>query len=279
MEYTSLISTHELASRLEDPEMVIFDCRHDLTNPDFGERQYAESHIVHARFAHVDRDLAAPLTGSNGRHPLPAVETFADYLGRMGVDSTKQVVGYDATGGSYASRLWWMLRWLGHDRVAVLDGGWDAWRKSDYPVTREVPKPAATRFVPHPRSLAVDVGFVREHLGKADLFLLDARSNERFHGKNETIDPVAGHIPGAHNRFFKENLDAQGYFKPAQQLRAEFEKLLGETKLEHVVHHCGSGVSACHNLLAMEIAGMRDSRLYPGSWSEWIADRTRPVET
>jgi thiosulfate/3-mercaptopyruvate sulfurtransferase len=279
MDYTTLISVADLAAQLNNPRFVIFDCRHELTDPSFGPRAYAESHIAHARFAHVDRDLSAPLTGSNGRHPLPDPALFAEWLGQAGVDSTRQVVGYDSAGGTYAARLWWMVRWLGHTRVAVLDGGWNAWLSARQPVTNDVPRPQATRFVARPINAWVDARFVLEHLNKPDMTLIDARSNERYHGKNETIDPVAGHIPGALNRFFKDNLDAEGRFKPPAQLRKELQGILGIAPPAQVVHHCGSGVSACHNLLAMEIAGLSGSRLYPGSWSEWIADRSRPVTT
>lgn len=279
MDYTTLISVSDLARRLADPAWVLFDCRHELGNPDFGPQAYALSHLPGARFAHLDRDLSAPVTGRNGRHPLPDPRQFAGWLGRMGVDSTKQVVAYDQAGGAYAGRLWWMLRWLGHDRVAVLDGGWDAWVSAGHPVTREVPKPQSLQFTARLRPLSVDAHFVLDHLGKPDMVVLDARSNDRYHGRNETIDPVAGHIPGALNRFFKDNLDTQGRFKHAAALREEFMRVLGGAPIDQVVHQCGSGVSACHNLLAMEIAGLTGSKLYPGSWSEWIADRSRPVAT
>jgi thiosulfate/3-mercaptopyruvate sulfurtransferase len=276
MDYTTLISVADLAAHLDDASFVIFDCRHELTDPSFGPRAYAEGHLPQARFAHVDHDLAAPLTGSNGRHPLPDARSFAEWLGRCGVDGDKQVVGYDSTGGTYASRLWWMLRWLGHRKVAVLDGGWNAWLQAGQPVTREVPAPQPRRFVARPAETPVDAQYVLAHLDQPGMVLLDARSNDRFHGRNETIDPVAGHIPGARNRFFKDNLGADGRFKPAAKLREEFQAVLGNASPAEAVHHCGSGVTACHNLLAMEIAGLTGSKLYAGSWSEWIADRTRP---
>lgn len=279
MDYPTLISVSVLAGNFDNPDWVLFDCRHELTNPDFGSQAYAVSHVPRARFAHLDRDLSAPLTGRNGRHPLPDPRQFAGWLGRMGVDSSKQVVAYDHAGGAYAARLWWMLRWLGHDRVAVLDGGWDAWVKAGHPVTSEIPIPQVAQFAARPREASVDTRFVLDRLGKSDMVLLDARSNERYHGRNETIDPVVGHIPGALNRFFKDNLDSQGRFKPAAQLRTEFLRVFGAAQPGNVVHQCGSGVSACHNLLAMEIAGLSGSKLYPGSWSEWIADRSRPVAT
>jgi thiosulfate/3-mercaptopyruvate sulfurtransferase len=279
MHFTTLISPAELAANLERPDLVVFDCRHELTNPEFGPKAYAESHLPNARFAHVDRDLSSAPTGRNGRHPLPDAAAFAGWLGRMGVDNDTQVVGYDSAGGVYGSRLWWMLRWLGHDRVAVLDGGWDAWTRAGLPVTSAVPTPVAKRFVAKPRPVTVDAAFVMTHLDSGDMTIVDARSNDRYHGQNETIDPVAGHIPGALNRFFKHNLDDSGRFKQPKALREDFAAVLAGVPPEQVVHQCGSGVSACHNLLAMEIAGLPGSRLYPGSWSEWVSDPARPVAT
>jgi thiosulfate/3-mercaptopyruvate sulfurtransferase len=279
MNHTTLIQADDLDRNLGNPEWVLFDCRHDLANPEFGIKAYSESHLPGARFANVDRDLSAPLTGRNGRHPLPDAQSFGRWLGEMGVDATKQVVAYDQAAGAYAGRLWWMLRWLGHERVAVLDGGWSAWVAAGHPVTAEVPRPLPARFTPRPRDSWVAANYVASHLDTPRMLLIDARSNDRFHGRNETIDPVAGHIPGARNRFYRDNLDADGRFKSATRLREEFLQILGSSKPGEVVHHCGSGVSACHNLLAMEVAGLGGSRLYPGSWSEWIADRTRPITT
>ena len=276
MSHTTLISVVDLAKHIDDPAFVIFDCRHELTNPEFGIKAYAQSHIPNARFAHLDRDLAAPLTGRNGRHPLPDPNVFADWLTRMGVSNDKQVVGYDNAGGVYASRLWWMLRWMGHQSVAVLDGGWQAWLAAGQPVTAEVPVPKPSRFMGTPQESPVDAKFVLEHLQSPDMVLVDARANDRYHGQNETIDPVGGHIPGARNRFFKDNLTPQGFFKSPEQLRDDFRPYVGNGSPERIVSQCGSGVTACHNLLAMEIAGLKGGRLYPGSWSEWIADPSRP---
>lgn len=277
MAYTTLISVADLAPRLADPAFVIFDCRHDLMKPEAGAQAYAQSHIPGARFAHSDRDLAGPKTGRNGRHPLPNAEAFAAWLGRQGVAAGKQVIAYDSAAGASATRLWWMLRWLGHEAVAVLDGGWDAWVQSGHEVSAEVPDVIAAHFEGRPRNSWVDVDFVRSHLNDPSVVLIDARSAERFRGEVEPIDPVAGHIPGARNRLYKDNLDARSHFKPAAQLREEFLRLLAGTKPEQIVHQCGSGVSACHNLLAMEIAGLPGAKLYPGSWSEWCADPSRPV--
>ncbi|MGH8768007.1 MAG: sulfurtransferase [Burkholderiales bacterium] len=279
MNYTTLTSVADLAKHLGNEELVIFDCRHELTNPEFGPKAYAESHVPGARFAHVDGDLAGPPTGENGRHPLPDPNAFIAWLGRMGVANSSQIVGYDHAGGSYASRLWWMLRWVGHQKVAVVDGGWQAWIAAGHPVTQERPTPAPAKFSGMPDRSWVDTASVAKRLNSKEMVLIDARSKDRFHGRNETIDPVAGHIPGALNRFFKDNLDAQGFFKSPAELRADFQLLVGAASAQQVVHQCGSGVSACHNLLAMEFAGMKGTRLYPGSWSEWIADPSRPVAT
>jgi len=277
--FTTLVSTSELEAHLDDPDWVVFDCRHELSNPGRGERHYTDSHVPGARFLHLDRDLSIPPNGRNGRHPLPEPEAFARRMGELGVGPATQVLAYDDFGGVYASRLWWMLRWLGHDAVAVLDGGWTAWLKEDRPETSELPHVTPARFEARPRNLAVDLSYVEAHLQRPEMCLLDARSAERFRGIGETLDPVGGHIPGARNRYFRDNLGADGRFKPAAQLRAEFEALLKDAPVSAVVHSCGSGVSACHNLLAMEVAGLAGSRLYPGSWSEWCADRRRPIAT
>ncbi len=277
MDYTTLISVAELAKHLNDPEVVVFDCRHELTNADFGPKAYAESHIPGARFANIDKNLSGPLTGKNGRHPLPDAGSFMEWLGGLGVSNASQVVGYDHAGGPYGARLWWLMRWLGHSRVAVLDGGWQAWNAAGQPVTKDVLAPKPAKFSGKPDHSRVDAQYVSQRLKTADMVLIDARANDRFHGQNETIDPVAGHIPGALNRFFKDNLDTKGQFKSPEELRAAFNPLIGSTPAEKVIHQCGSGITACHNLLAMEVAGIKGTRLYSGSWSEWIADPSRPV--
>lgn len=277
MAHQTLISVDELKRRLDDPELVVFDCRHDLMHPDAGQQAYAQSHLAGARFAHSDRDLSGPKTGTNGRHPLPDPQAFAAWLGAHGVDARKQVVAYDHVGGSSATRLWWMLRWLGHDAVAVLDRGFEAWMEAGAPVTSELPSVPPTQFVARPRDVFVDAGYVLAHLKDPGVVLVDARAPQRYRGETEPIDPVAGHIPGALNRLYKDNLAVSGRFKSPAELRAEFQALLGAHRPDQVVHHCGSGVSACHNILAMEIAGLNGSRLYPGSWSEWCADPSRPV--
>ena len=278
MPYTTLVSTHDLARHLRDSGWVVCDCRHDLGDLALGRRAYAESHIPGARFLHLDDDLSGPRNGRNGRHPLPAPDALAARLAECGIGNDTQVVAYDASGGCYASRLWWMLRWLGHTRAAVLDGGWQAWMKDALPTTSELPDVRAARFTPHLQPhLFVDSAFVLRHLGSTEVCVLDARSADRFRGENETLDPVGGHIPSAVNRFFRDNLDANGQFKPADALRRELQDLLGSRPPAQIVHQCGSGVTACHNLLAMEHAGLYGSRLYAGSWSEWISDPARPV--
>lgn len=275
MNGSALVSTQQLASRLDD--WRVFDCRHDLADPALGERQYREAHIPGAAFAHLDRDLSAPATGANGRHPLPDPEAFIAWLGRQGLRPTDPVVCYDAGNGAMAARLWWMLRWVGHDAVAVLDGGFALWQRENRPVTAEVP-----RFAPAPYPLTVrfDAALAVNHLEKSlgKLLLVDARAPERYRGEREPIDPVAGRIPGALNRFNAHNLTAEGTFKKKEVLEKEFRKLLGTRLPGETVHYCGSGVAACHNLLAMEVAGLPGGKLYAGSWSEWSADPARPRE-
>jgi thiosulfate/3-mercaptopyruvate sulfurtransferase len=276
--FTTLIPAEELARHLDDPRWVVCDCRHDLADYHSGRRAYQQSHIPGACFLHLDEDLSGPKTGVNGRHPLPHPATFALRVGALGIDNTKQVVAYDASGGAFAARLWWMLRWIGHTAVAVLDGGWETWVTSGYPTTTELPLPQPATYTLRLRpQLAVDTAYVSGHLDDPDCALLDARAADRFRGENETLDPVAGHIPGALNRFFRSNLDSSGRFKTPETLHEEFRSLLGTRGPDATVHQCGSGVTACHNLLAMEHAGLTGSRLYPGSWSEWVSDPSRPV--
>ena len=277
--FTTLISTAELAAALGQPDVVICDVRHDLVQQDaWGEAEYAKAHVPGAQFVHVDRELSAHRTGSNGRHPLPTPEAAAALFARLGINEAKQVVAYDQGNGMYAARLWWMLRWLGHDAVAVLDGGYAKWLKEGLPVTSQVPVPRPSSFGIHRVTPTVNASGVRASVHRHTLFLIDARSPERFRGEVEPFGPVAGHIPGAHNRPFTQNLEADGTFKHPAFLRAEFTALLDGSSHETVVHSCGSGISACHNILAMEIAGLPGTRLYPGSWSEWSADPALPVE-
>jgi thiosulfate/3-mercaptopyruvate sulfurtransferase len=278
MSYDTLVSIEDLSAHLDDPDWVVCDCRHDLVNYEACRSAYAQSHIPGARFLHLDEDLSGPKTGVNGRHPLPHPITLTLRLGALGIDNAKQIVAYDASGGSYAARLWWMLRWVGHARVAVLDGGWEAWLGARQPVTAEQTPTKTTTFNPSLQpDRATDSRYLVKQLGTGEICIVDARSPDRFRGENETLDPVAGHIPGAVNRFFRLNLDQQGRFKPASELKREFAAVIGDRSPARVIHQCGSGVTACHNLLAMEIAGMSGSILYPGSWSEWCSDPSRPV--
>jgi len=278
--YTSLISTDELARQLSDPALVLVDCRHNLSDVDAGQRAYGASHLPGARFMHMDRDLSGDRTGSNGRHPLPEVAALSESLSRAGIDASKQVVAYDQNNGMWASRLWWLLHWLGHDAAAVLDGGIDKWIAEGRPITADRPSVQSARFVamtPRPVISSADILRGLSNHSSNPLTIIDARAPERFRGDIEPLDPVAGHIPGAINRPYGANLTPQQTFKPAELLRAEFDAQLGGAPLSSVVHQCGSGVTACHNLLAMEVAGLLGSRLYPGSWSEWVADPARPV--
>lgn len=277
MSYTTLVDVATLQAHVDDPKWLVVDVRHQLSDTGYGERAYADSHLPGAVFLHCDRDLSGPMSGSNGRHPLPDHEKLAKRFGEMGIGSTTQVVVYDDAQGMIAGRLWWLLRWLGHDAVALLDGGLQAWQAAGGPMTDVRPTLEPRVFVARPQGLMVDAGYVLERIETPHMHLVDARGPDRFRGENETIDPVGGHIPGAVNRFFKDNLLPDGRFKPAAQLRAEWLAILAGSPPDQVVHQCGSGVSACLNILAMEIAGLPGSRLYAGSWSEWCADPRRPV--
>ena len=285
--YTTLVSAEELAAGLNAPDAasdwVVIDCRHDLAHPDAGEAAWRASRIPGARFAHTDRDLSGRKTGANGRHPLPTREAFADFLADAGVADTSQIVAYDASDGIYAARLWWLGKWIGHDAVAVLDGGLPAWQRAGLPVDVQVPDLDAYKTTRRGLALGpsrvalVEASEVEADLASCDRLVVDARAPERYRGDVEPLDAVAGHIPHAVNHHYKNNLDATGRFKPALQLRTEFEALLGDRAAESIVHQCGSGVTACHNLVAMEIAGLAGSALYAGSWSEWCSDPKRPV--
>jgi thiosulfate/3-mercaptopyruvate sulfurtransferase len=275
--HTTLISAAALRESLSAAAPpVVLDTSFDLADPDAGERAYREGHVPGALFVHLDRDLCAAKTGTNGRHPLPAREAFAATAGALGITPGTQVVVYDRQQGAYAARAWWMLRWLGHAAVAVLDGGWQAWQAAGGACDSAVPAAPAAPPYPAGKPLVeiIDAPALAAQLGR--LRLIDARAPERFRGEAETIDRQAGHIPGATHRFFKDNLAADGRFKPAGLLRAEIEPLAPEPA-RRVVHQCGSGVTACHNLLAMEVAGLGTGLLYPGSWSEWSSDPSRPI--
>ncbi len=277
MSYGTLVDVATLQAHLNDPDWRIVDVRHLLADLTHGERAYAAGHLPGAVFLHCDRDLSGEKNGSNGRHPLPSRETFARLLSDIGIGSQTQVVVYDDTQGMIAGRLWWMLRWLGHQQVALLDGGWQAWLAAGGEVSPEVPQYARQEFTTTAGSMPVDTAYVLENLESDAMHLIDARSPDRYRGENEAIDPVGGRIPAAVNRFFADNNQAGGILKPAAQLRAEWLAILAGNPPEKVVHQCGSGVSACLNALAMEVAGLPGSRLYAGSWSEWCADRSRPM--
>lgn len=271
MTHTTLITPAELRT-LANP--LVIDCSFDLADTDAGERAYAVGHIPGAFYLHLDRDLCGTKTGPDGtflgRHPLPDRDRFAALMRRLGLTAGRQVVAYDRQGGPYAAHLWWMLRWLGHAEVAVLDGAWDG------EFTTELPAATPTDWQPGtPLVAQISAAELLGKLGRVRL--IDARAAERFRGEVEPLDKAAGHIPGARNRFFKDNLAADGRFKPAEQLRAEFQALLAPHPADAVVHQCGSGVTACHNLLAMAHAGLGHALLYPGSWSEWSADPARPI--
>ena len=273
-----LVGTEELERHLGDPDWVVFDTRHDMTDTDRGRRSYAAGHIPGAYFLHVDDDLSGRKTGTNGRHPLPDLAAFAAKIDARGVKPGTQVVVYDDLNGNFAVRLWWMLRWLGHEKVALLDGGWPLWDHEERPVSTAEPAPRKGQFVAKPHlGETVDTPFVERFREDPSIVLIDARAPDRFNGLKEPIDPVAGHIPGAVNRFWQKNLQPDGRFKAPAELRKEYDALLGSHKPELSVHMCGSGVTACHNMFAMALAGLAPGRLYPGSWSEWCADRSRPV--
>ena len=282
MAYTTIIGAGDLRTLVDRGQVVVIDCGFDLADPGAGRRQFEKGHIPGGRYLHLDEDLSAPASRSEGRHPLPDPETLARALRGAGVNAGRQVVAYDDQGGPYAARLWWLLRWLGHDAVAVLDGGEAAWIEAGYSLEPGLDaEPAAGDFraeVPD-RARVVDVAEVVASLGDPHTLIVDARSAARFRGAPDALDAVAGHIPGARNRFFKDNLDAAGRFKPAETLRDEFAAVLGAHPAEEVVLQCGSGVTACHNALAMEVAGLPGARLYAGSWSQWIGDPARPVAT
>ena len=285
--FTTLIEPAALAAHiaahLPNPAWVIVDCRHDLVNLAAGRVAYAAGHLPHALFADIEHELSGAKRDAagafRGRHPLPEKDAFIELLRSWGVNDDTQVVAYDAHGGMFAARLWWMLRWVGHEAVAVLDGGLPAWQSAGQPLSTEPSSPRArgTIALREPKVATVDVNAVLHNVEHGGRTIVDARAPDRFRGENETIDPVGGHIPGAKNRFFKDNLQADGRFKAPAQLQAEWRLAVGDAN--NAIMQCGSGVTACHNLLALEVAGMPGAALYPGSWSEWSADAARPVAT
>ena len=280
--HTTLISAADLAQHVLDSRWVVLDCRHDLMNPDAGRDAFAAGHIQNAQFANIDTDLSGAKTGPDGvfrgRHPLPERTALIETLRAWGINNDTQVVAYDAHGGMFAARLWWLLRWIGHPAVAVLDGGLVAWQAAGEPLVTPV-APRARGTIAERPSLTQTVAMddVVANLATQIKTVVDARAADRYRGENETIDPVGGHIPGARNRFFKDNLAPDGRFKDAAQLKAEWTPLFASAP--QAIMQCGSGVTACHNLLALEVAGLPGAALYPGSWSQWCADPARPVAT
>ena len=276
--YTTLIDSHTLALHIHDPQWVVVDCRFALSDPAAGKRAYEAGHIDRARYAHLNDDLSSPVTPHSGRHPLPDPQRLAAKLGEWGVDNSKQVIAYDDSFGAMAARLWWLLRWLGHDAVALLDGGLPRWTREGRPVNKDAPVVTPATFTSHVRNeLWVDTNTVAKAAKQDDWLVMDARAEERFNGEREMLDPVAGHIPGAINLPFEDNLHVSGRFSSAEELRKLYEGQIENVDPKQVIQMCGSGVTACHNILAMEYAGLSGAKLYAGSWSEWIRDPARPV--
>ena len=283
MAFTTLISPAELAANLGKPNWAIIDCRFSLADTEAGRRNYLAGHIPGAIYAHLDEALSGKyVAGKTGRHPLPAVEAFSQTLSRWGIDDTVQVVVYDDSGGMVAGRVWWMLRWLGHDAVAVLDGDWRAWKAEmgAEQATQGSEQREPRTFVAKVRpEMLASLAEVEAEVADPKRRLLDARAEDRFRGENETIHPRAGHIPGAVCAYFAGNLTPEGRFQSPAFLHQRFQSLLGEVPPEQAIFYCGSGVSACNNLLAMEVAGLPGGRLYVGSWSEWSGNPDRPIAT
>lgn len=283
MTHTPLIQPTELLALLNGPapRPAVLDCSFDLSNPAAGRALHDTGHLPGALYLHLDDDLSAPKTGRNGRHPLPTREAFAARLAALGVNDDSAVVLYDASGGMYAARAWWMLRWAGHANVAVLDGGLAAWKAAGGPLpSTPTPAPARGNFTLRPTLVAsVDREALLRNLQTKAHLVIDARAPDRFRGENETLDSIGGHIPGARNRLFRDNLGPDGRFKPADQLRTEFLAVAGGRPPAEWVNSCGSGVTAAHNLLAQAVAGLAGAALYPGSWSEWSSWPDSPIAT
>ncbi len=281
MVFTTIVIAEELAKHLRDKAWVIIDSRFNLADPQQSRMDYETAHIPGAVYAHLDDDLSGPIIrGKTGRHPLPSVEKATDVFSRFGIDSHVQVVAYDNTSGALAAgRVWWLLRWLGHEAVVVLDGGWQEWVKKGMPVRNGNETRAERNFIPRPRNDLIATSAEVEVIRHDPHFcVLDARAADRFRGENESIDPIPGHIPGAFSAPYAGNLNPDGTFLDIKSLEARYRKLLGEMPTKNVVCYCGSGVTATHDILAMMMAGLGEARLYPGSYSEWITDPNRPVE-
>jgi thiosulfate/3-mercaptopyruvate sulfurtransferase len=280
MNYQTLISAAELSDQIGNPDLAILDCRFSLAEPEWGRQEHLKAHISGAVFADLDRDLSGPkIPGVTGRHPIPTIEFAAEKFSQWGIDDSAQVICYDSVGGALAAvRAWWMLRWLGHDAVAVLDGGWQKWLESSQPVCNGFQERPVRHFVARtrPELLASTADVERLHMDP-QTFLLDARTADRYHGENETIDPVAGHIPGAISAPYFDNMQPDLTFRSPAELRAHYQEILGGAPAESAIAYCGSGVTSIHDILAMQIAGLGEGRLYAGSWSEWITDPRRPI--
>ena len=277
--HTTLISAEEVLKHLNDPDWVIVDCRYSLQEASKGLEDYLEGHIPGSFYAHLDEDLSGEIIpGTTGRHPLPPLKRIVELFSSWGIDEKVQVVALDFKGGGMAARLWWMLQWLGHEAVALMDGGWGYWQEKGYPVSVLAPERPPRVFTPRLRKdWTLDAAEVDRIRQDPAWRLIDVRNYERYIGQEEPIDPVAGHIPGASNLPFMDNVDEDGFFKDPAELRRRYEEALHGTPPDRAVFYCGSGVSACHNVFAMRHAGLGMARIYPGSWSEWITDPARPI--
>lgn len=273
--YRTLVDPHTVADHIDDPSWVIVDCRFDLADTDAGFRAYRVGHIAGAVYAHLDDDLCETVTATSSRHPLPAAGDLIALFGRLGIGNDAQVVAYDDENGMIAARLWWMLRFMGHELAAVLNGGWQAWQAANLPTRSGIEQNTPATFDGSPRN----AWLARAHEIPNVPLLIDSRAPERYRGEEEPLDPVAGRIPGAANFFYEQTWSEDGRYHSAEQLRRSFERLLGKVPAADAVFYCGSGVSACVNLLALAHAGLGHGRLYAGSWSEWIRDPERPVAT
>lgn len=280
MVYKTIISADILKSNIDNSNFIIFDCRCDVKDNTYGVQAYNEGHIRNSIFVDIDSDLASEKTTNSGRHPLPDIDALSEKLSQWGLNSTKQAVIYDDAGGAFAGRMWWTLKWLGHTNVAVLDGALGGWMASGGRLTTDSTIFERSIFTPNlVKEMHVSINDVEDAQYKMDKIIIDARSKERYLGIKDPVDPVAGHVPGAISHPLGKNLDKKGHFKSAEELKLCFNKLVGETQNSDIISMCGSGITACHNILAMEIAGIHGVKLYVGSWSEWIMDKSRPIAT
>lgn len=277
--FKNIIKATELQAILPLDNTVIIDCRSSTADTNWGRNEYQKAHIPKAIHAHLEEDLSGEIiTGKTGRHPFPPIEDFAPKCSNWGIDANTQVVVYDQGHGGIAARLWFMLKWLGHEKIAVLDGGWQHWQKEGFPISDETVSPTKRTFLPVPNTnLIVGVGVLESNLEHRDYLVVDSRSAERYRGEHEPLDPVAGHIPYAISAPFAENMGENGQFLPIEKLKERFEEVLKGKSLSDTIFYCGSGVTACHNLLALDYIGQKGAKLYPGSWSDWITDSMRPI--